>query len=238
MIGCLIFIILLFLAYTLCIALLPYVLAGALIYAIAAFLLTYYGKGPVTFRSKEDMVNAGFRGTRSMSDDDFARYLCDLYKRKKLNLAIKKEFGDQRATIIMEKKGLKCAMQIRRQKSLVSAEAVEDVLKAMEKYDCGMGTILSDSHFTPEAKELAQKNSCFLVEREEFAMLMLQLKGVKMRTPATVKKYKLKKFREYGEKEKARDKEYQERDKELEDYDYLDWLHGEDRPWIGPQDKK
>ncbi|MFH1995800.1 MAG: hypothetical protein ABIJ27_02240 [Candidatus Omnitrophota bacterium] len=37
--------------------------------------------------------------------------------------------------------------------------------------------------------------------------------------------------------EKIKEKEAEELDETLEDYDYLDWQHGEDRPWIGPQNK-
>ena len=61
---------------------------------------------------------------------------------------ITKESGDQGMDVIAEKNGIKIGIQAKCYSSKVSNKAVQEIVAAINHYDCHKGMVVTNSYFT------------------------------------------------------------------------------------------
>jgi restriction system protein len=80
-----------------------------------------------------------------------------------------KNFNDSDLGITATRNGLKYAIQFKRQIGLVTRQGVIDTLKEKSNRSCNAAMIITNSHFTKDAMELARLEKCELVDRDALA---------------------------------------------------------------------
>jgi HJR/Mrr/RecB family endonuclease len=79
--------------------------------------------------------------------------------------------GDQGADIVADKDGKKYVIQAKRYTSTVGNKAVQEVVAAKNFYQGDIAVVITNSKFTPAAKDLAQKNKVLLVDGDSLTNL-------------------------------------------------------------------
>lgn len=79
--------------------------------------------------------------------------------------------GDQGADLIAEKMNYKVVIQCKFHKSTVGNKAVQEVLSAMQFYDCKVGAVVASSSFTKSARALASSGSIQLLHHDNLSSL-------------------------------------------------------------------
>lgn len=69
--------------------------------------------------------------------------------------------------ITAEKNGLRWGIQVKRYSGLVKADAVRQVVTALRRYECDRAMVITNSMFSRVARELADSNSCLLIDRNK-----------------------------------------------------------------------
>lgn len=79
--------------------------------------------------------------------------------------------GDQGADIIASKNGKKFIIQAKQYSGLVGNKAVQEVVAAKNYYSGDVAVVITNSHYTPAAKDLAQKNKVILIDSDSLPNL-------------------------------------------------------------------
>ena len=101
-----------------------------------------------------------------MSGKTFEYYICDLLIKMGFGAEVTKLSGDQGADIIAEKDGFKYVIQVKCYKNMVSNKAIQEVVASKKIYNAQKALVVTNSHFTKSAKELAEANNVLLWDRE------------------------------------------------------------------------
>ena len=95
----------------------------------------------------------------------FEKYLVELLRgRGYTNLELTERY-DYGVDIIATKDDVRWGIQAKRYSNLVKAEAVRQVVTALNKYNCQRSMVITNSTFSRPARLLAESNSCILVDR-------------------------------------------------------------------------
>jgi restriction system protein len=111
----------------------------------------------------------GMVDTDKMSGIDFEKYVAEILKSQGYDPVTLTEYFDWGVDITAVKDGVRYGMQVKRYKGLVKAEAVRQVVVALNKYHCQRAIVVTNSVFSRQAKVLAESNSCILVDRDTLA---------------------------------------------------------------------
>lgn len=90
------------------------------------------------------------------------------------DVEVTKKSGDQGGDIIASKDEQKFIIQAKRYSidRKVSNDAVQEVKSAIAYYECDLGAVITNSFFTPSAKELASVNNIILWDRIEVSKFL------------------------------------------------------------------
>lgn len=80
--------------------------------------------------------------------------------------------GDYGTDLLARKDGVQYAIQAKRYSGYVGIEGVQQIIGGMTYYDCDAGMVITTSHFSTAAKNLAQKAGVVLIGRKELAQLI------------------------------------------------------------------
>lgn len=75
--------------------------------------------------------------------------------------------GDYGVDLVVEKDGIKTAVQAKRHKTLIGEDAVREVFSGMAMYKCTKALVVTNSNFTHQAKRLARSNNVELCDRSD-----------------------------------------------------------------------
>lgn len=104
-----------------------------------------------------------FHEIELMSGRDFELFIGNLFSSLGyINVMVTQSSHDFGADIIAEKDGVKFAIQCKRYTAPVGVSAVQEVIASKSLHDCHVACVLTNSTFTPAAKELAKKNLVIL----------------------------------------------------------------------------
>ena len=103
----------------------------------------------------------------AMSGYDFEDFLAKLLTTIGYDVQVTKRSGDQGADLFAEKFGKKIVIQAKNYSENVGNSAVQQVLAAKTFYSCEQAMVMTNSYFTPSAKDLAQSAGVRLVDRRE-----------------------------------------------------------------------
>lgn len=73
--------------------------------------------------------------------------------------------GDLGVDLIAEKSPYRYAVQVKRASDPVSRRAVSDAVAGMAHYGCNRAMVITNSRFSPGARELARSTQCILIDR-------------------------------------------------------------------------
>ena len=83
------------------------------------------------------------------------------------NIEVTKKSGDYGIDVLAEKDGIKYAIQCKKYTNNVGVDAVREALTGKTFFNCHIGAVMTNSHFTAQARTLAQKSGVVLWGREE-----------------------------------------------------------------------
>lgn len=84
----------------------------------------------------------------------------------KIQLTERYDYG---VDIIAHKDGVRWGVQVKRHSRMVKAEAVRQVVTALNKYKCQRAMVVTNSTFSRPAKVLAETNDCVLIGKDALA---------------------------------------------------------------------
>jgi restriction system protein len=124
-------------------------------------------------------------GLRSISLDyvdnmqgvGFENYVKVLLRHRGFAVEITKASGDLGVDLVARCQDESIAIQVKRQKGPVSRHAVSDAVAGMAHYGCRTAMVVTNSHFSQGAKELARSNRCILVDRDVLTQWIMDFQG-------------------------------------------------------------
>lgn len=122
------------------------------------------------------LSKAGIDEVDKMSGQDFENFLCSLFSKLGYKVQHTGHTGDLGSDLIIEMGGARIAVQAKRYQENVGPDAVREVNTVIKPRNCTSGWVVTNSHFTEEAKELARANNIILWDREELINNILKSK--------------------------------------------------------------
>jgi restriction system protein len=129
-------------------------------------------------RAKERLRNSRIEEIDSMDGIQFEYYLKELYLSRGYGVEVTSASGDYGADLVLKKDGKKIVAQAKRYSKDVGIKAVQEVMGAKSYYRADEAWVVTNSFFTRAARELAQKGSVRLVDRDELIDFILELNSV------------------------------------------------------------
>ena len=99
----------------------------------------------------------------------FEKYVAELLKSQGYSKVALTERYDLGVDIIALKDGTRWGVQVKRYSNMVKAEAVRQVVTALNKYNCQRSMVVTNSTFSRPARVLAHSNDCVLIGKDELA---------------------------------------------------------------------
>lgn len=102
-----------------------------------------------------------------MSGVEFEEFVGKIFVKLGYTTEITKASGDQGVDLIAKKDGKVLAIQAKCYSGVVGNHAIMEVVAGMKYYDCNCCMVVTNSTFTPAAKELAKANNVEIWDRNE-----------------------------------------------------------------------
>ena len=142
---------------------LQWVALAAALLALAPGFLRLLGRAVCRVR----LARSGIRRIDRMDGPTFEAYLEILFRRLGYHVQRTRASGDFGADLIVERDGVRTAVQAKRYAKAVGLTAVQEAAAARGKYGCDAALVVTNSTFTRPARELAEANGVELWDREE-----------------------------------------------------------------------
>ncbi len=140
-------------------------------------LLLVVAKIAVMVYKHNQLSKAGMFEIDKMTGDDFERYLAILFEKLGYSAQIVGSHkGDYGTDLIIEKEGVKTAIQAKRWHNAVGIKSVQEVYGSLHVYNCTKALVVTSNFFTKQARNLAQSNSVELWDRNYLAKIILSTK--------------------------------------------------------------
>jgi HJR/Mrr/RecB family endonuclease len=110
-----------------------------------------------------------------MSGAQFESFIADLFDKLGYKTYVTKQSGDQGIDVIAERRGVKIAIQAKCYTNSVGNKAVQEAVAGATYYHADKVMVITNSHFTKSARELAQANNVTLWDRN---ILIEKLSGI------------------------------------------------------------
>ena len=108
-----------------------------------------------------------------MDGHSFEYFCAEVLKKNGfVNVSVTKGSGDQGVDVLAEKGGIKYAVQCKNYSSALGNTPVQEVNAGKTFYNCHVGVVMTNSIFTPGAKELAQATGVLLWDRKVLQEMM------------------------------------------------------------------
>jgi restriction system protein len=117
---------------------------------------------------------AGLPQIDKMSGEEFEMFLEQLFKRLGYKVERVGHVADYGADLIIEKDGIRTAVQAKRWNNPIPIRAVQEVVTTMAHYNATHSMIVTNNFFTLNARNLAKENYVELVDRQKLASLILK----------------------------------------------------------------
>ena len=107
----------------------------------------------------------------TMGGVEFENYVEALFRRDGYKTQNTPRTGDYGVDLLAIKNGQRIAVQCKRYKNSIGQEAIREVYAGMQQYNCTIGIVITNSHFTKHATVLATTTRCILIDREKLGLL-------------------------------------------------------------------
>lgn len=109
----------------------------------------------------------------NLSGAEFEDWCAQLLKKNGyINVRVTKASGDQGVDILAEKNEIKYAIQCKCYSSYLGNSPIQEVHAGKSMYNCHVGVVMTNQHFTSGAKELAKATDVLLWDREKLLQMM------------------------------------------------------------------
>lgn len=120
----------------------------------------------------KESARYGIPDIDSLSGTDFERFLGGLFRSAGYAVEIKGQSGDFGVDLILERDDKRIAIQAKRYTKNVNLRAVQEVVAGMQYYGCTNAWVVTNSHFTRSAQQLARSTNVNLVDRPALANII------------------------------------------------------------------
>lgn len=125
------------------------------------------------------LSKAGLFEIDKMTGEEFEKYLEILFRKYGYSVthvgASSRYKGDYGSDLIIEKGGIKTAVQAKRWKGMVTEKAVQEVVSAKAVYGCSNAVVVTNSYFSKHASYLAKANNVELWDRSMLTTKILKI---------------------------------------------------------------
>lgn len=112
-------------------------------------------------------VNSIMESVDSMDGHDFEYWTADLLRKIGFShVEVTPGSGDQGVDVLAEKDGVRYAVQCKRYSHDLGNTPVQEVHAGKAMYNCHVGIVITNQHFTAGAKQLAQATGVLLWDRD------------------------------------------------------------------------
>lgn len=113
------------------------------------------------------LADSGIDEIDRMDGRTFERYLRAVFARKGFVVELTRYVGDYGADLVLRNGSAKTVVQAKRAKGSVGVKGIQEAAAAKGYYGCNDAMVVTNSHFTRQARELAACNGIRLWGREE-----------------------------------------------------------------------
>ena len=115
----------------------------------------------------------------SMDGIEFEQYCAELLRKLGYSsVTCTPGAGDQGVDIVAVKNDVRYAIQCKRYSSVLGNTPIQEVTAGKAYYRCHVAVVLTNSHFTPAAKNLAEANGVLLWSREKLHEMINEAAGL------------------------------------------------------------
>jgi restriction system protein len=126
-------------------------------------------------KRRQRLRESGISEIDAMDGIQFEYYLKELYSSNGYKVEITTASGDYGGDLILWKENRKMVIQAKRYSKDVGIKAVQEVMGAKAYYSADEAWVVTNSHFTKAATELAKKSNVILIDREQLIDLILTM---------------------------------------------------------------
>ncbi|HEY4963955.1 MAG TPA: restriction endonuclease [Candidatus Saccharimonadales bacterium] len=116
---------------------------------------------------KNRLVSSNISAIDEMNGLEFEKKVAKLLSSQGYRHIRLTEKYDLGVDIIADRDNVRWGIQVKRNKGLVKAIAVRQVVTALKQYKCDRAMLVTNSVFSNVAKELAKSNNCLLIDRNK-----------------------------------------------------------------------
>ncbi len=120
---------------------------------------------------REALLQLSVDQVDEMTGVEFENYVEALLRRDGYKTETTSTSGDYGVDLVAIKDKQRIAIQCKRYTKSIDQKAVREVYAGMTKYQCSLGVVITNRHFTKHAVELADSTNCILIDREKLALL-------------------------------------------------------------------
>lgn len=113
---------------------------------------------------------------QNMDNERLQQYIRKLLQHHGFRVESNNNPGNSTLDIVARKNGIKYAVQVKRQISAISKEAVINAIAEKNRHNCNAAIVITNSYFTNDAIQLARSEGCKLVDRDDLAVWIRDFK--------------------------------------------------------------
>jgi len=125
---------------------------------------------------KQKLVKLGISDIDKLDGKMFEKYLEVLFEKLGYKVEGTRYIGDYGADLIIQKDNVKTVVQAKRYKGKVGVRAIQEAVAAKGYYNCDKAMVITNSHYTHQAEELADRNGVELWNRKDLIRNLLRIK--------------------------------------------------------------
>jgi restriction system protein len=144
-------------------AVLVIALASIIVLPLGYFKLRKHREEEISLRAVE-LVDI-----QNMDNERLKQFLRKLLQHQGFRVESCNSHDDSTMDIVARKDGTKYAVQVKREISDISKEAIVNVIAEKNRHNCGAAIVITNSYFTNGAIQSARSEGCELVDRDALA---------------------------------------------------------------------
>lgn len=139
-------------------------------------LVVFLVKMALSIRKKARLAQSGIAELDQLGGEDFEKYLEILFRKLGYQVTRTPYQGDFGADLVIKKDGAQTVVQAKRYSRSVGVKAIQEAVAAKEYYKCDNAMVVTNSHFSQQAKKLAAANQVELWDRNQLVNRLLWVK--------------------------------------------------------------
>lgn len=129
----------------------------------------------MTYRKKVRLAKSGIAEIDKLNGEDFEKYLEILFHKLGYNVKRTPYRGDFGADLVLQKDGAQTVVQAKRYQRSVGVKAIQEAVAAKDYYQCDKAMVVTNSHYSQQAKKLAAANKVELWDRTQLVDQLLSV---------------------------------------------------------------